>query len=139
MHKFTTEIKIDGRIVYPISMLATVVGEENIRKHHNLTNEQLLELHGDTEYMREELRTHPNMGADTWWLKNGSGCPLCLEGEYKDTIFHCWKDGDEIMVEGLGAMGNGLKGEKVLESVEQMWDDWGDENHKPIFYYTLMG
>ena len=34
MHTITTEIKIQGNIIYPISMLEQVVGKETISNHH---------------------------------------------------------------------------------------------------------
>jgi len=108
--RYTTEIKKDWRIVYPISMLAQVVGEENIRKHYNPETHYWDCGHGGFDFNPEDV----------------------------DNTFHCWEDEDGVNVEGLGAFTNGLKGESLINSVEQMWDDNGEPDGKPIFYYTLL-
>ena len=108
MHRFTTEIKKDWRIVYPIAMLSKLVGDD-------------------------EIKNHLKDGA--WWTEDG-GTEFNPE---TDSTFHCWvEENGELAVEGLGAMTNGIEGEKLLNSVEQMWDNYGSEENNPIFYHTLM-
>ena len=110
MHKITYAIEINPNIVYPMSMLEQVVGIDAINK-----------------YNRDGM----------WWSADGKSA-VGLDREFDDT-FHCWKEDDgEICAEGLGAMSCGYRGERMMDAVEQMWDNWGDEANNPTFYYTLV-
>ena len=68
-----------------------------------------------------------------WWTKSG-GTQVSLD----DDTFHCWEEENgEIGVESLGTLYQG-DADTLMDATEQMWDNFGDEENNPIFYYTLL-